>query len=434
MRVVIVNESLPYPADAGNRIRTLNLMLRLATRHEITYVCRGDEDEVRTVAATQFLQDHHVNVVIADGAPQRKGGMRFCARLAANLLSSMPYAAASHNSAAVREVVRTLVSGNLVDLVQFEWLAYADAVPLDAGCRTLVMAHNIESLIWQRYCENERNAIRRMYLLQQWRKFRIYEGALLRRADGVVCVSQDDARLAGKLFGAHRTWVVENGIDRPFFGQANGHRQEEVVLFVGSLDWRPNQDAVRLLLSGIFPAVRQQRPTARLWLVGRRPDDWLRRAVEQSPGVELFADVPDVRPYLASATVMAVPLRVGGGSRLKILEAMASGLPVVTTAIGCEGLTVRSGQDLLVRELPQFADGLLWAMAHPGPMQQMGQTARELALRNHDWDVLTDRLEAVWETLLRRHADEIRPMYRRSGIATDVSGAERVDRQVEAVL
>ena len=433
MHVVIVNESLPYPADAGNRIRTLNLMLRLARRHEITYVCRGDEDDRRTAAANQYLRGHRVNVVVADRAPQRKRGLQFCARLAANLFSPLPYAAASHNSAAVREMVRTLVTQNTVDLVQFEWLAYADCLPLGAGARTVVMAHNIESLIWQRYCESESNALRRLYLQQQWKKFRTYEGQLLRRADGVVCVSHDDARLARNMFGAHRTWVVENGIDRPFFEQAHGRRQEEIILFVGSLDWRPNQDAVRLLLNELFPQVRRQRPAARLWLVGRKPGEWLRRAVQESPGVELFADVPDVRPYLASATVMAVPLRVGGGSRLKILEAMACGLPVITTRIGCEGLAVRPGEDLLVREISQFADGLLWALANPGPMQQMGQNARQLALKDYDWDVLADRLETVWETLLRGDSDATRPVQKRLIMPIDTAGEERVDPQVEAV-
>ena len=251
MRVVIVNESLPYPADAGNRIRTLNLMLRLAARHDIVYVCRGHEDAPRTAAATEYLQDHHIKVVIADRASQSKRGAGFCARLAANLFSPTPYAAASHNSSAVRTMVHTLAREERADLFQFEWLAYADALPPGAKCRSLVMAHNIESLIWQRYCENEPNALRRLYLRQQWRKFMAYERSLLRRADGVVCVSPEDARLASELFDLRRTWVVENGIDRPFFEQAKGPREEQTILFLGSLDWRPNQDAIRLLLTAI---------------------------------------------------------------------------------------------------------------------------------------------------------------------------------------
>lgn len=406
MRVVIVNESLPYPPDAGNRIRTLNLMLRLATRHDIVYVCRRDEDPQRTQQALTYLQDHHVTVVVADGPPRRKRGLGFYASLAANILSSMPYAAAAHNSPVVRRLVQALAREGAADLLQYEWLAYANALPRGGKCRTLVMAHNIESLIWRRYCETERNAMHRLYLRQQWRKFMAYERTMLHGADGVVCVSHDDARLAGELFDLRRTWVVENGIDRPFFQEAKGNRREDTILFIGSLEWRPNLDAVRLLLNSIFPEIRAQRPAARLWIVGRRPPDWLRRAVNESPNTELYADVPDVRPYLASATVMAVPLRVGGGSRLKILEAMACGLPVVSTAIGCEGLAVKPGHDLLVHELPQFAAALLWAIANPGPAQQIGETARQLALTHYDWDVLAQRLETVWEVLLRQVADE----------------------------
>jgi glycosyltransferase involved in cell wall biosynthesis len=324
----------------------------------------------------------------------------------ANVFSSMPYAAASHNSRLLRRAVQTIAREGAADLLQYEWLAYADALPRGSRCRTLVMAHNIESQIWRRYWETECSVVRRLYLRQQWHRFLAYERSMLHSADGVVCVSHDDARLARELFGVRRAWVVENGIDRPYFQQAQGQRREDAILFVGSLDWRPNLDAVRLLLGSIFPEVRRQCPNARLWIVGRRPPDWLRRAVNESANVELHADVPDVRPYLASATVMAVPLRVGGGSRLKILEAMVCGLPVVSTAIGCEGLAVRPGHDLLVREVPQFAAALLWAMANPGAAEQIGQTARQLALAHYDWDVLAQRLESVWESLLRQVADE----------------------------
>src|SRR5262249_37430137 len=145
-------------------------------------------------------------------------------------------------------------------------------------------------------------------------------------------------------FGVDSVDVVDNGIDRRYFEATPVRRDPKCVLFLGALDWRPNLDAVRLLLDDIFPAVRAAEPEVRLALVGRHPPGWLLERVAREAGVELHADVPDVRPFLGGAGVLAVPLRVGDGSRLKILEALATGLPVVSTRVGAEGLLLRPGE------------------------------------------------------------------------------------------
>src|SRR5262249_39242389 len=147
----------------------------------------------------------------------------------------------------------------------------------------------------------------------------------------------DDAAIVRDTFGVPQVDVVDNGIDRAYFEAAQGRRDPNCVLFLGALDYRPNGDAVNLLLDRIFPAVRTQVPAARLCIVGRNPPAALVERVRGLEHVELHANVADVRPYLAASGVMAVPLRIGGGSRLKILEALACGLPVVSTRVGAEG-------------------------------------------------------------------------------------------------
>src|SRR5205823_13319190 len=153
----------------------------------------------------------------------------------------------------------------------------------------------------------------------------------------------------------------------------------------------------------VFPAVRRQEPEARLCLVGRNPPDWLCREVAATDGAELRATVLDVRPYLARSGVMAVPLRIGGGSRLKILEALACGLPVVSTRVGAVGLALRPDRDLVVVDgVEGMAEGLLRCLREPGPAQEMARVGREAVLERYDWDALALKLEAVWEKCLQR--------------------------------
>ena len=161
---------------------------------------------------------------------------------------------------------------------------------------------------------------------------------------------------------------------------------------------------MNLLLDRIFPQVRASEPAARLCIVGRHPSPALTKRVQRMEGVELFADVPDVRPFLAESGVMAVPLRIGGGSRLKILEALACGLPVVSTQVGAEGLSLEPGRDFIqVDEPSSMADALIEAIRTPGPALAMAAKGRQVVLERYDWDVLAGKLEEVWEKCQGSH-------------------------------
>jgi glycosyltransferase involved in cell wall biosynthesis len=198
--------------------------------------------------------------------------------------------------------------------------------------------------------------------------------------------------------------VVENGVDTAYFYPQERPREPGRLLFLGSLDWRPNLDAVGLLMDHVFPVVRAQEPTATLCLVGRHPPEWLRRRAAATPGVELHADVPDVRPFLASCGLMVVPLRVGGGSRLKILEALASGTPVVSTRVGAEGLCLEPGRHLTtVEDHADLIPALIAAIREPDSAQAQAECGRRAVLARYDWDALAERLDAVWrETAVQK--------------------------------
>ena len=402
MNVVIVNESMPYPPTSGNRIRTLNLMLKLATRHRLTYIARADVGSAETREAVAYLAGRGIRTIIADDEAPKRTGAGLYWRLAVNLASRYPYAVSSHNSRGMRKAILRHAISEKVDVWQFEWLAYADALHGVSGVRRVIIAHNVESLIWQRYVQSETNPLKRWYLKQQWRKFHRVEQRLFNEVECVVTVSPEDQQLARDEFGITHTTVVDNGVDCAYFAEMTRAPERASVLFLGSLDWRPNLDAVTLLLDRIFPLVREQEPEARLAIVGRRPPAWLVSRVAGMPGVELHADVPDVRPYLASATAMTVPLRIGGGSRLKILEAMAAGTPVVSSRVGAEGLSVTADEHLKVADSAQeHAAMLVQAIRQPGPMAQLADNARRLVRQRYDWESLSRRLEEVWKDLGR---------------------------------
>ena len=404
MRVVAVGGPLPYPANAGSLIRTLNLLVRLAARHDVTFVGLQNPDRAAARRAVAYLGDHRVRAVEVEHAMPSKSGLAFYPRLAANLVSTLPYAVSSFHAPALARAVGRLGREGAVDLLQAEWVGAAPALRGLPGVPRLLNAPNVETLIWDRYVETETNPLKRWYLGLQAKKYARFEREAFAEMGRVVAVSPEDRAVMVGRFGVDddRVDVVDNGIDRDHFagvGDTNEQgREPRRILLLGSLDWRPNLDAVGVLLDKVFPAVRTLEPSATIDVVGRNPPQALVKRAAETPGVTLHADVADVRPFLASATVMAVPLRVGGGSRLKVLESLAAGLPVVSTTVGAEGLCLRDGEHLTLADTPEaMAAELVTVLRDPRAARARAAKGRALVLERYDWDVLADTLERSWE-------------------------------------
>jgi glycosyltransferase involved in cell wall biosynthesis len=296
----------------------------------------------------------------------------------------------------LRQALREHAASHPVDLWHCEWTPYVQAVRGLANGRRLVVAHNVESIIWRRYYETEAHPLCRWYIGRQWRKFERFERKVMGEVDRTVAVSALDAQRLRRDFGAQRVDVVENGVDLAYFQPEMIEREPARLLFLGSLDWRPNLDGVRLLLDQVFPAVRAAVPSARLCLVGRRPPGWLNEAA-QAPNVELYADLPDVRPQMARCGVMVVPLRIGGGSRLKILEALATNTPVVSTRVGAEGLELEPDKHLtIVDDVEDLPQAIIRAVRTPAAMQLQAKRGREAVLARYGWDALANEMDRVW--------------------------------------
>ncbi|HEY1187008.1 MAG TPA: glycosyltransferase family 4 protein [Gemmata sp.] len=411
LNIAVLDEELPFPLTSGKRIRTFNLLSRLASRHKVTVLCHRNPDRDEALAAEDAFRNAGIETVVVERAVPPKSGPGFYARLAGNLLSPLPYSVSTHASPALAETVRAFANENAVDVWHCEWTPYAQVLldalgsDLSSACWT-VMAHNVESLIWRRYAETAENPMKRWYIRQQLRKFERFERWAYSAATAAVAVSREDAALMRAEFGGARVKVVENGVDVHFFRpQRDVERNPAQMLFLGSLDWRPNQDAAARLLTEILPAVRAQVPHATAVLVGRRPPKWLRALAASTPGAELHADVPDVRPFLARCGFLTVPLRIGGGSRLKILEALAAGTPVVSTRVGAEGLELAPNRDLFVAETQEeMVSETFRAIRSAEQLQDTAESGRQEVLARYSWELLAERLDGVWNSVARKPA------------------------------
>lgn len=408
LHVAVLDEELPYPLTSGKRIRSFQLLTRLAKTHRVTYIAHknADEDELRVAA--KALRDHDIFPIIVDRAVPKKSGPGFYARVARNLLSPLPFSVATHTSRPFAAAMDKLVANDPPDLWHCEWTPYAQAMYRRRG-RWVVMAHNVESVIWDRYAETERNPMKEWFLRGQAKRFRNFECWAYSNSTRTIAVSREDAELIECRFGATDVAVVDNGVDTATFCPDDKVTPDQHrMLFLGSLDWRPNLDAIKLLIDVIYPKVRVAEPLATISIVGRKPPEWLREAVRNRLGIKLFADVPDVLPYLRGAGMLVVPLRIGGGSRLKILEALATGVPVISTTIGAEGLRLNAGEHITVADsCDAFATAVVEGIRRTEALWSQATRGRKRVLAEYDWSGLADKLGNVWEEAARSTNDPL---------------------------
>ena len=389
MKVLVLDEEFPYPTNNGKRTRSFNLYRRLAVRYRIRYVGYGQKDSL----AADALRAIDIEPVPVSGRIPPKQGPAFYMRLLANLASPLPYIVTSHYSRPYRDAVLANVTEFQPNLILCEWTPYAIYVKNLLSVKKMVSTHNIEADIWQRYYETETNLLRRYYIHEQWRKVERFERAALSWMDGATAVSDLDAIRLSKVCPELRMAVIQNGVDLDYFQTLPMPVQACHVVFTGSMDWRPNQDAARYFIREILPLLRQTRPDLECTFVGRSPPADIQRLAEVR-GVHITGTVDDVRPYVERAAVYVVPLRIGGGSRLKILEALAMGRAVVSTTVGAEGLDVVHDQHVVLADDPRsFAQSVLQLLDNPERRRELANEGRRLVQRCYGWDALAERLE-----------------------------------------
>jgi glycosyltransferase involved in cell wall biosynthesis len=294
-------------------------------------------------------------------------------------------------STAMRHTIAQLLSTHSFDAKVCDFLFPSINVPDMSGW--ILFQHNVETIIWERHASAGRTPMHRAYFRLQARRMFEWERAVCRQAAHVLTVSQTDQEMVQQRFGVQNTSSVPTGVDVEYFERPANVALSHDLVFVGSMDWMPNIDGVRWFLDEILPIIRRRRPECRVAIVGRRPPAHI-AAEAKDPLITITGTVPDVRPFLWESAVSIVPLRVGGGTRLKIFEAMAAGTPVVSTTIGAEGLPVRHGEEICIADAPdRFAAECLRLLEDTEERRRMSAAGLGLIRAKFSWDQVTRQFE-----------------------------------------
>ncbi len=421
MRVLWLCSYAPYPADFGGARRTYNLMAQASQAgHEIDLLAFAVGDPIRDAAAQAALGGLCRSVtLVADPAAlpaalgagdpvavarKRRGQLR-------SLLSPRPYQFYAYYSRQMQAALDRYAAQARPDLVQVEYsqMAY---YWLPHGIPALLDLHNVEYEIMGRVAQAGGAPLRRVYNWAEYLKFRRAEPQLWRRFNGLLVTSARDGALVRRDWPAAQVTVVPNGVDTEFFHPADvaAAAGDPQLVFTGMMAYYPNHDGALYFAEAIWPTVRAAVPGVGWTIVGAEPPPAVRALAVPGSGITVTGRVDDVRPAIWRSRASVVPLRMGGGTRLKIVEALAMAQPVISTTVGCEGIAVTSGHELLLADSPaDFAAAVIGVLRHPAQAAALGAAGRALALSTYSWPVVAQPLLAAWQALAenaaRHHGD-----------------------------
>jgi glycosyltransferase involved in cell wall biosynthesis len=394
MKVLWVNTNFLHPTTKGGQIRTLEMLRHLHRRHEVHYVAiTGPEQTEGPVRA----QEYSVKAYPFPYRIPEKPSPMFLLQLAGGIFSPVPLAVSRFHPPGMATFLEKLMARERFDRAVVDHLAPAAYFP-DLP-HAVLFQHNVETVIWRRRVEHASGPLGRWYFQLQARRMFEFERRVSLAAGQTVAVSEADACQMRELFGVTRVTAIPTGVNPGYFEPPNLRPAAPVtadLVFVGSMDWLPNVDGVVYFVREILPLIRRHRPDCSLAIVGRTPPPSITELAERDPRIHVTGTVPDIRPYLWNAAVSIVPLRIGGGTRLKIYEAMAARIPVVSTTIGAEGLAVHPPDNIRTGDTPQdFADRCVELLTSSEERERVAAAAWEMVRADFSWERVAQCFEGI---------------------------------------
>lgn len=393
MKILWVKTDFLHPTTGGGQIRTLETLKRLHRRHEVHFAALDLPAPGEGLGrSSEYCRKAYA---VSHPLPPRSGP-RHWAELSMGLWTSMPVSMRRYRSRALLGQVESLTRRERFDAIVCDFLASAANIP-ELGSAVLFQ-HNVESLIWKRHAKHADSPWHRAYARDQYDRMLRYEAGVCRAAKKIIAVSATDAGAIRSLHGAARVASVPTGVDLEYFTPPPSVSKQQDLVFLGAMDWRPNIDGLGWFVRQVLPLIRARRPECSVAVVGRRPSAKVCGLARDDKRIHVTGTVADVRPYLWQSAVSIVPLRIGGGTRLKIYEAMAAKIPVVSTSVGAEGLDVRDGETIAIADSPErFADRCLALLEDLDARERMAAQAWEMIAACYSWEVVSRQFEQLLE-------------------------------------
>jgi polysaccharide biosynthesis protein PslH len=401
MKILWVKPGKILPLDTGGKLRTYNILRHLAAKHELTYISyyAGPRDEAYEREAAI-----HIPGTLAISTPaQNLAGIKRHLDYLRHITWRVPYAVSRFTDPQVKKLLQEWIPQRRFDVAVCDFLSSTLNFPRDLATPTALFQHNVETVLWKRKADVEPRWIDRAVFKLESAKMLHFEPEQVRRFHHVIAVSETDRHVMSGMVDPSHISVVPTGVDLGKYRYDPALRPTgSLVVFTGSMDWQPNIDGVEFFCSEIWPLVLQRIPQARFRIVGRDPHPRVKKLASNS--VEVTGTVPSIIDHLSEATAIVVPLRIGGGTRIKIYEGMAMGKATVSTTVGAEGLDVQHGRDILLEDSPAgFAEAIVTLLQDEDVRRRIEAGAAATA-RKYDWSVITERfVEVLQKTIAGAH-------------------------------
>jgi glycosyltransferase involved in cell wall biosynthesis len=393
MKILWICPFFLHPTDRGAQIRTLGTLKELHKRHEIHFAALNDPRNLEGRQRSSEYSSRHIAVV--HSAPRRRS-LGILPQLAGSIVNPVPLAVSRYASAKLKQEIDALIAAEHYDSIVCDFLAAAPNLGDLGEC--VLFQHNVETTIWQRHVEQCSSVPKKLFLQMQARKMEAYERKICSSVKHVIAVSEIDASRMKSMFGIEHVTSVPTGVDVEYFAPSGNAPSTSDMVFCGSMDWLPNVDAIEYFLAEVFPLIRKRLPETTFTIAGRSPDARVLKAVQGLAGVKVTGRVDDMRSYLWGAKISIVPIRIGGGTRLKIYECMAAGVPVVSTTVGAEGLRYNDGEDIVLADDPAgFAEACIRLLSDETRRNGLARNALSRSQREFSWEAVSREFEGILE-------------------------------------